>query len=123
MFRIPCRLTVKSGDVVSPEIGSIAELYAEAATSVETSSWFIMAEMLHSLCAVLARYWLAEYMAAMKSLMSARSSWLVRASSRTVKADDVNGWMKSFMLVRRLGRVAFSTRAAWLENGYVNRVA
>ena len=82
-----------------------------------------MASMLHPCCAVVARYWLAAYMAAMKLRMRAR--WVVfwSAVSRTVKADEVKGWMKSATLARMIGRCGSYASRASLVKGYVRIVA
>lgn len=84
--------------------GSLAELYAEVATDVVTLSCFEMALTEHFWLAGLAKYLLAAYMADVNFRMRVRWSLLPSATSRTVNADEENGWRKSEILARMLGR-------------------
>ena len=100
---------------VSPFRGFVADSYAEVPTTVETFSCFVIAWMEQFLCS--ARYWLAEYIAAVNLRIRLRLVLLLSDDSLAVKADEENGWMKSDTLARILGRWAAGTPRDSLVNG------
>ena len=93
-FRSPSSLNVKSppGEI-SPDTGSVTDVYSCLATFKLTPSWVAMAFTEHSALAGLSRYWLAAYMDAKNRVRRADLALSDNDDCRTVKAEEVIGAM------------------------------